>query len=289
MKRLLNRMKLMVKKIWCVANECIGCFKNRIDPRFLGAVILKKFHKYVPIPNISENKGIHYLPASLKPVYLLLSGKYDVKWIYDIFVSFFFYADFVPKEGWVILDAGAYKGLYTELCAHLVGRQKGRILAVEPNPNMCSLLWEKFGNMLYSNVKVIKAALGKDDKAVILYLPRDFSSVSSVFENHVQRFAQGYDVIATKCYSIDELVEKEKITNLDLVKLDIEGAELNALLGATNAMGRNLIKRFIIEVHEDIVSIREITKLLSKYHYKIKVVTNTSAIIRRYIYAKACS
>lgn len=280
-------MKLRVKKIWYITNEFISCFKNRIDPRFFGAVILKKFQKWMPIPNILENKSMRYLSASLKAIYHLCREKYDIKGIYDIFVSFFFYESFVPKEGWVVLDGGAHKGLYSEICAHLVGR-KGRIFAVEPNPNMCSLLWQKFGNEAYPNVKIIKAALGKDDKTVTLYTPRNFSSVSSTFESHVQHFADGYDTVPTRCYSIDELVEKEKIKNLDLVKLDIEGAELNALLGATNTMGRNLIKRFIIEVHEDVVSIREIIKLLLRYHYKIKVVINTSAIVRRYIYAKCC-
>jgi len=81
-------------------------------------------------------------------------------------------------------------------------------------------------------------------------------------------------------------MEKYGIRQLDIIKLDIEGAEFKALLGANKSLRDGVIKRLIIEVHEDVVSLKQVKNLLSEYPYGLHVVINTSARLRKYLYAK---
>jgi len=119
-------------KLKSIIIECIICFRYGVDPRFFIPAIYKKFPKYkfaFPFKTFLEGNSLKHLPVSLKKIVPLLSETCNLKTYYDIFTSFFFFQDYVPKKGWSIIDAGAHKGIYTELCAHLVG-QGGRVIAI---------------------------------------------------------------------------------------------------------------------------------------------------------------
>jgi len=49
--------------------------------------------------------------------------------------------------------------------------------------------------------------------------------------------------------TIDEIVKKENLDKIDLVQMDIQGAEYEAILGAKDSIQRRVIKKFIIETH----------------------------------------
>jgi len=159
------------------------------------------------------------------------------------------------------------------------------INTIEANPILCTNLREKFKNSAF-NIEVLERALGEGDKFVRFYVSSDFPSVSSLYRSHVDLFNANLVSTEVYGYSIDSVAEEGKIKNIDLVKIDIEGGELNALKGALNSMSNGLIKRFIIEVHEDVISRRTIIKFLSKYGYQSRVVINTSGLVKPYIYSK---
>ena len=77
--------------------------------------------------------------------------------------------DYVPREGWVVLDIGAYVGLYSLRASKLVGL-KGFVVAFEPNPYVFQ--WLKYNLKLNraTNVRALPIALGDRNGFTELYV-----------------------------------------------------------------------------------------------------------------------
>jgi len=191
----------------------------------------------------------------------------------------------VPHHTWTIIDAGAYKGKYTELCENSVGSD-GHIYAIEPNPIFYAELKNKFGNGRHPNIRLFEAALGDEVTETTFYASDEFASTSSFNRDHAALFSGRSREIRVLQMTLDQLLENEHIEGVEMAKIDVEGAELRLLMGAAKSLENGIIRRMIIEVHEDIVGMADIKKFLSKYPYKIRVVMTTSARTRKYLYAR---
>lgn len=152
----------------------------------------------------------------------------------------------IVKAGDVCIDVGAAAGLYTVELSRLVG-SKGRVISVEPlsiaHPKLSRLL----GSRRQHNVAPRNIALGAVSGKSIMSVPigrygpvtgRSFlaSETSTLGSN--DEFRQHMNV-KIKVDTIDKLCSKANLTRLDFIKIDIEGAELNALKG-----GRKYIERY---------------------------------------------
>ncbi|OSS41184.1 Methyltransferase FkbM [Desulfurella amilsii] len=124
-----------------------------------------------------------------------------------------------PENGDCIVDAGAYTGdTIEEIIKENITYKK--IYAFEPDDQNYAKLIEN--TKIYQNIEAYKYGLW--DKADKLYFNAEANMGSSIASNIIQA-NQTIDTI-----SLDEFFkDKEKPT---LIKMDIEGAELNALLGA---------------------------------------------------------
>jgi len=127
----------------------------------------------------------------------------------------------VVRSGDVVVDGGAYVGWYTTLLAELVGPH-GKVYAFEPNAHVYRLLARAAGK--YNQVRVMCAALGQGDEETVLYVPPADSWKASLTPLVPPSETQKCRVVA-----LDEVVGAD---NPVFVKLDIEGAELEALQGA---------------------------------------------------------
>jgi FkbM family methyltransferase len=121
------------------------------------------------------------------------------------------------NPGCVVIDGGASYGIYTLTAARAGAR---RIFAIEPTPGIAARLAHSV--IPYPNVTVLRAALGERSGHASLLL----SSRSSA-DNRVTFGLGPIDVV-----SIDELTRGLNAP-LFLVKLDVQGAEVDALRGAT--------------------------------------------------------
>lgn len=135
--------------------------------------------------------------------------------------------------GWTILDGGANIGLFS-----LALRFADRIIAVEPNPRVCERLrW----NLEHNRVRgeVIQGAL-TDSKRTLLM---DFDAQRST-RAHV-----GGSGSAVEGTTVDEILDRLKVAQIDLLKLDLEGHEPSALKGAGYSLAEGRIKRVYAEVN----------------------------------------
>jgi len=183
--------------------------------------------------------------------------------------------DYVPGDGWVVLDVGAYVGIYSLWVSRLVG--DGFVIAFEPNPIAYRWLISNIELNGAINIKALPYALGDEITRERLYVAGENIGASSLIMNHIINSpASKYSIVGEFVvpvvmldYVIDKSVEivGRPVRHVDLVKVDVEGYEMRVLRGAERALREGLIDRFVIEVHTDQVNTKYLIKYLINYGY----------------------
>ena len=140
------------------------------------------------------------------------------------------------KPGMVVVDAGANEGLYSLFASHRVGAA-GLVLAVEPSPRELVCLRNNIARNRMFNVRVVPVALSDYTGRTILKLAED----EHAGQNTLGEFV--YDIQSAGTYEVeqkplDTLLAQEKVQRVDLIKADIEGAEMALLMGARETLRR---------------------------------------------------
>jgi len=179
---------------------------------------------------------------------------------------------YVPSKGWIVLDIGAYVGLFSMRASRLVG-DSGRIVAFEPNP----LAWQWLKRHIFinklGNVEALPIALGSYDGVTEFYiLAKGNIGASSIIREHVikQAGALGrFIVVKVPVFRLDSIAEKLRLNYVDLMKIDVEGAELDVLKGSKGIIERGRVERIIVEAHIDVINERDVKNFLIENNFKI--------------------
>lgn len=149
--------------------------------------------------------------------------------------------DSLVHPGDTVVDVGANIGYNTLYAARCVG-PGGHVFAIEPaQDNLAVLYANLFANRL-RNVTVLPYAAGYGREVKQFYLRGDVSAVNSLFQdNFYHPVTQTVEVLAVP---LDELVP----TSSTLVKIDVEGGELEVLAGMTRLLQSSSL-RLIVEWH----------------------------------------
>ena len=149
--------------------------------------------------------------------------------------------DAVVGPGATVVDVGANIGYNTVYAARRVGR-RGRVIAIEPAADNVRVLRENVSANALDNVAVHAVAAGRTREVRDLFLRGDVSAVNSLFQESVYASVTGVERVAV--VPLDEIVDGDA----DLVKIDVEGAELDALGGMTRLL-HNPRLQLIVEWH----------------------------------------
>ena len=148
------------------------------------------------------------------------------------------------SPGQVVFDVGAASGLYTVIAARRVG-ESGRVVAFEPRPDNFSRVRHNVAINRFPHVEVLNLALSDSDGAASFSLGAD-ANRGGLTDVHVEPGRGG--TIDVRTATIDTLVADGSIPAPDVIKMDIEGAEVEALLGAQRTLAGSH-PTLIIEVH----------------------------------------
>ncbi len=143
-----------------------------------------------------------------------------------------------PKPGDIIVDAGAEIGSDTLLFARAVGAS-GRVIAIEAHPRTFSRLVATLRANRLTNATAIHAAIA--DKGGELRITTDEGMES----NFLTEDGEGSLVRAD---TLDNLLREFQFPRIDLLKMNIEGAEQLAIRGMDETIART--KHVVIACHD---------------------------------------
>lgn len=136
----------------------------------------------------------------------------------------------LSKTSNVVFDIGSYSGIYTLLAAK--SNNNVKTYSFEPNPELFIILSKNIKINRLKNSKIETLALDENEGVATLYINHErFSSAASLKKNSNQ--GASFQVKKT---TLDSFVNREKITNIDLMKIDVEGYEINVLKGSLKSL-----------------------------------------------------
>lgn len=149
--------------------------------------------------------------------------------------------------GMSFVDVGANWGYFTLLGAHLVG-STGHVLSLEPDPRLFSLLRDAVDRNQLRQVIALQVAAA-DTRGTLRLAGFDEAGgnfgVSRLLPTGGDA-ALCFEVVAEP---LDAVLQQHSIEIVDLMKIDIEGAEAIALQGLEESLLRHRVKRVLIELH----------------------------------------
>ncbi|WP_440060007.1 FkbM family methyltransferase [Thermogladius sp. 4427co] len=191
--------------------------------------------------------------------------------------EYMLHPDFIPRKGNVVIDVGAYIGVYSLVASKLV--DDGFVIAFEPNPESFYWLVNNIRLNKVKNIKALPYALGNSIGFARLYMPKANIEASSLIKDHLLKNPVG-DLGVLKYFDVplvtlDYILSNSsrfigrKIDSVDIAKIDVEGYELKVLEGSKNILSRGVIDKLVIEVHIDQVKTTDLLSFLRDYGYRL--------------------
>ena len=137
------------------------------------------------------------------------------------------------RPGQTFLDCGANVGYFSIVAGHRVG-PTGRVLAVEANPTTFGLLSDNL--RLNGFGDGVHCALTNEPGDVTLHMSRAGGDVYSSLRREGINNGQDVESFVVPGRLLDDVLADRKIDRVDMVKVDIEGAELDVLRSAPRLM-----------------------------------------------------
>lgn len=168
--------------------------------------------------------GNYWIPAGDKVSYMLPFN------LAEQAVHIYGAGDKGVRRGDVVLDCGANVGVFTRVA---LDAGANKIIAIEPAPENLECFRRNFaGEISAGKVVVVPKGVWNKEDVLTLHVDPTNSAADSFILEHKGEGA----VAKVPLTTIDHLVAELKIDKVDFIKMDIEGAEPNALTGATQTL-----------------------------------------------------
>ncbi len=178
-----------------------------------------------------------------------------------------------------IFDIGANRGQVTEL--YLNKFPKATIHAFEPFDESFNYLQNRFKD----NKRVVlnKLAVSNSNEPLSFFVNENVDTNSLLNSNETglssDKQVKNKETIIVNCVTLNDYVKNNNIDCIDILKMDIQGGEYNALLGANYLLQNKLIKliyteAFFVEQYKEVPLFYDIAKLLLQHNYPLHDIFN---------------
>ncbi|WP_165066841.1 FkbM family methyltransferase [Paludisphaera rhizosphaerae] len=147
------------------------------------------------------------------------------------------------RPGMTVVDLGANIGYFTLTAADLVG-PKGHVHAIEPTPSTASRLRENVALNGFDQVSIHQIAASDDEGTLRLHLSEDDCEGNSLFAAE-----PGGNSIEVDVTTLDHFADQQGLRRIDLLKVDVEGAEVRVLRGARRVLSGTVAPVLIVEAN----------------------------------------
>jgi FkbM family methyltransferase len=174
------------------------------------------------------------------------------------------------ESGDVILDLGANIGYFSMIASKRLGKE-GHVYAFEASPKIYELLCKNCSLSQINNITPLRLAVADRESVLSFKLPQNLQEQGSGSLS-----SNGTGDIEVQAITIDGFIQKEKLSRLDSIKMDIEGAELKAFFGMKETICRyqpKIIFEFSPARYEerDISEFKSLVELMSELGYMFQI------------------
>lgn len=190
--------------------------------------------------------------------------------------------DFRPKPRWTVIDVGAFVGLYTLRAAKLMNGM-GLVISLEPSAKHYEIL--EYNLVLNGLDNIVSLRLGLAGSRGIRKLYITENSINSTLVRSYAEYMGCTGRIETiRVVRLKDLINMLRLKRIDLLKLDVEGAELEIVESSGDILKRGIVKRIVIEVHREVVSIRALSEILEEFGFSTIIYSSTEIPFQEFIY-----
>jgi FkbM family methyltransferase len=167
------------------------------------------------------------------------------------------------RPGMTFLDVGANMGDFSLIAAKTM-QDDGRVLAFEPSPDNCRWMRRSIELNGYGSIELFEIALSDVTGEAALYLG-DRIAKHSLLPRKIEQ-----DTITVTVETLDDFLESTGSTQVDMMKIDVEGAELKVLRGGAATLSRPGPMILMVDIHGGRVKPHEVWSQLVEYGFSVR-------------------
>lgn len=253
-----------VKAVRKTTNAWIATRSGIYDPTFSDALL---FHEEIKrsAPAMEVKNSGDFLQVYIDGRRIYWPAEYstsDLPWLYaEIYTpyghnpsSYDHPIAGIRKGDWVI-DAGACEGFFTR---RALEGGAARVVSVEPVPVLLNALALTFAVEIDGGfVSLAGVALGKQTGSALLHTDSKHACDSSLCQHNEEVG------VSIPVKTLDKLAAEHSLSGSGLIKMDIEGAEMEALKGASHVLA-SLQPRLAVAVYHDYMNAAKCREIILK-------------------------
>ena len=180
------------------------------------------------------------------------------------------------RDGAVAFDVGANVGVYSVFLSRLCG-PTGRVFSFEPVPDTYWRLRETLVLNRCENVVAVQVAICENGGTAQMNLFDDEFAEWNTLGKPKMTSSSGLTLqpkrsVSVPAYTLDQFCEANQVSQINLLKIDVEGFELHAFRGATRLLRERRIDCICFEISKDPlkgagVESRDVFSALEEYGY----------------------
>ncbi len=226
-------------------------------------------------------RGVPY--SGDNPVFMLQLGNHNL-WLREsdawaamvLYTEIFRERDHAALPGFdgrnsdCIVDLGANIGVYTLKIKE--NNPACKILCVEPDPAMYSLLQRNIDANKIQETTLVNLAVAENNGEISLGTIPECGGITGKYLGVIKANSRGWidpkriKTIQVRAKSLTSLVQDYSLSYIDILKMDVEGMELEVLKGASPILGK--IDKIVLEWHEE-GSKNELTRFLKENDFNL--------------------
>ena len=161
----------------------------------------------------------------------------------------------------VVFDLGTNLGTFVDKIVKIFGKNNLQLHLFEPQDQLHEILLKKFSNVGIIN----KFGIGKENGLYKFYI-NSINSQSSFLNNHNIGEIVSEEMVEVK--RLDNYIEENEIAKIDVLKIDIEGKEHDALISMGKYLEEKIAKYIKIEMNfNDKQNFTSVNQLLNNAGY----------------------
>lgn len=187
-------------------------------------------------------------------------------------------SEFSGKNAELVIDIGANEGFYTLKIKE--NNPECKIIAVEPNPYVFEVLKKNVDSNQLKNVTLVNMAISSSVGVMNMEIIREIGAIGAKDLGIIERpwlRDKFIEKVVVDAITFDILCKKFYISSIDILKIDVEGMEVE-ILTSIDGLLKN-VHKIVLERHSK--ELREaVVTLLKNYHFTL--VHEEDPLLERY-------